>query len=100
LRVDVEPVAVHIYWWMYTSFNVPLLLGRELEVSLTKDSGLGGLIFVIRQHLGLEVDKRDSRLQEVYAWMLAEFDNGRQTSIEWEELEPIVTRFFRTAVTP
>ena len=31
---------------MYAPFNVPDLLGRPLEVSLTKDSGLAGLVFV------------------------------------------------------
>jgi citrate (Re)-synthase len=97
-RAGVHADGLNKFWWMYAPFNVPQLLGRPLEVSLTKDSGLGGLIFVIRQHLGLDVDKHDPRLQEVYAWMLAEFDNGRQTSIEWEELEPIVARSFSVPV--
>jgi isopropylmalate/homocitrate/citramalate synthase len=93
-RAGVHADGLNKFWWMYAPFNVPQLLGRPLEVSLTKDSGLGGLIFVLRQHLGLEVDKHDPRLQDVYAWMMAEFDNGRQTSIEWEELEPIVAHSF------
>ncbi len=97
-RAGVHADGLNKFWWMYAPFNVPHLLGRPLEVSLTKDSGLGGLIFVIRQHLGLDVDKHDPRLQEVYALMLAEFDNGRQTSIEWEELEPIVARSFSVPV--
>src|SRR5262249_55407513 len=97
-RAGVHADGLNKFWWMYTSMNVPLLLGRQIEVSLTKDSGLGGLIFVIRQHLGLEVDKQDTRLQEVYAWMMDEFEEGRQTSIEWEELAPIVARSFSTAV--
>jgi hypothetical protein len=42
----------------------------------------------------LDVPKDDPRLQAVYTWLLAEFDNGRQTSVEWEELEPIVARAF------
>jgi isopropylmalate/homocitrate/citramalate synthase len=97
-RAGVHADGLNKFWWMYAPFNVPELLGRPLEVSLTKDSGLGGLIFVIRQHLGLDVDKHDPRLQAVYAWMMAEFDNGRQTSIEWEELEPIVARSFGAPV--
>ncbi|HEX9035881.1 MAG TPA: hypothetical protein VF808_02725 [Ktedonobacterales bacterium] len=52
-------------------------MGRPLEVSLTKDSGLAGLVFVIRQRLGREVAKDDLRLQAIYAWLTAEFDNGR-----------------------
>jgi hypothetical protein len=27
-------------------------------------------------------------------WLITEFDNGRQTSIEWEELAPVVARYF------
>jgi 2-phosphinomethylmalic acid synthase len=73
---------------------------ETLEVSLTKDSGLAGLVFVIRQRLGLDVAKDDPRLLEVYAWLTTEFDNGRQTSVEWEELEPVVMRAFSPTPTP
>jgi 2-phosphinomethylmalic acid synthase len=96
-RAGVHADGLNKFWWMYAPFDVPHLLGRPLEVSLTKDSGLGGLIFVIRQRLGLDVAKDDPRLQAVYAWLMAEFDNGRQTSVEWEELEPIVARHFAPA---
>lgn len=61
----------------WVSRGVAALLGRPLEVSLTKDSGLAGLVFVIRQRLGREVAKDDLRLQAIYAWLTAEFDNGR-----------------------
>ncbi len=53
-----------------------------------------GLIFVLRQRLGLDLAKDDPRLREVYAWLMDEFDHGRQTSVEWEELAPIVARAF------
>ena len=95
-RAGVHADGLNKFWSMYAPFNVPELLGRPLEVSLTKDSGLGGLVFVIRQHLGLEVEKHDPRLEEVYVWITAQFDGGRQTSIEWEELEPIVAQRFAT----
>lgn len=75
---------------MYAPFNVPALLGRPLEVSLTKDSGVAGLVFLIRQHLGVDLPKDDAGLLEIYQWLTTEFDNGRQTSVEWEEIEPIV----------
>jgi len=39
---------------MYAPFNVPDLLGRPLEMSLTKDSSITGLIFLIKQHIGVE----------------------------------------------
>jgi isopropylmalate/homocitrate/citramalate synthase len=93
-RAGVHADGINKFWWMYAPFDVPALLGRPLEVSLTKDSGLAGLIFVLHQHLGLTVAKDDPRLRTVYDWLLGEFDNGRQTSVEWEELEPIVARAF------
>ncbi|HEX5159004.1 MAG TPA: hypothetical protein VFW17_17475 [Ktedonobacterales bacterium] len=93
-RAGVHADGLNKFWWMYAPFNVPELLGRPLEVSLTKDSGVAGLIFVLRQRLGLDLAKDDPRLREVYAWLLDEFDHGRQTSVEWEELAPVVARVF------
>jgi len=89
-RAGVHADGLNKFWWMYAPFNVPALLGRPLEVSLTKDSGIAGLIFLIKQHLGLDVAKDDPALQAVYAWTVAEFEGGRQTSIEWEEVAPLV----------
>lgn len=93
-RAGIHADGLNKFWWMYAPFNVPALLGRPLEVSLTKDSGLAGLIFLIKQHLGIEVAKDDHDLQALFAWILHEFDAGRQTSIEWEELAPLVERQF------
>jgi 2-phosphinomethylmalic acid synthase len=93
-RAGVHADGLNKFWWMYAPFNVPELLGRPLEVSLTKDSGVAGLIFVLRQRLGLDLAKDDPSLREVYAWLMDEFDHGRQTSVEWEELAPVVARIF------
>ncbi|MCA9906781.1 MAG: pyruvate carboxyltransferase, partial [Anaerolineae bacterium] len=86
-RAGVHADGLNKFWWMYAPFDVPRLIGRPLEVSLTKDSGLAGLIFLIKQHLGVELPKDDPSLLKLHAWMSAEFDAGRQTSIEWEEIE-------------
>jgi 2-phosphinomethylmalic acid synthase len=86
-RAGVHADGLNKFWWMYAPFDVPRLLGRPLEVSLTKDSGAAGLIFMIKQHMGIDVAKDDPALADVYEWMMAEFDGGRQTAIEWEELE-------------
>jgi isopropylmalate/homocitrate/citramalate synthase len=94
-RAGVHADGLNKFWWMYAPFNVPELLGRPLEVSLTKESGIAGLIFLIRQHLGIDVAKDDPGLLVVHEWVTAEFDNGRQTSIEWEEIAPMVTRAMR-----
>ena len=69
--------------------NVPALLGRPLEVSLTKESGLAGLIFLIRQHLGIDLPKDHPSITADYEWVTAQFEHGRQIGIEWEELEPL-----------
>ncbi len=92
-RAGVHADGLNKFSWMYAPFNVPDLLGRPLEVSLTKESGIAGLVFLIRQHLGLDVPKDDEGLLAVHTWVTAEFDGGRQTSIEWEELEPVVARY-------
>ncbi len=89
-RAGVHADGLNKFWWMYAPFNVPVLLGRPLEVSLTKDSGIAGLIFLIKQHLGTDLPKDNPDLLAVNQWITSEFDNGRQTSIEWEELEPLV----------
>jgi 2-phosphinomethylmalic acid synthase len=89
-RAGIHADGLNKFWWMYAPFDVPRLLGRPLEVSLTKDSGLAGLIFLIHQHLNVDLPKDNPGLLKIYDWMIAEFDGGRQTSIEWEELEPIV----------
>jgi len=96
-RAGIHADGLNKFWWMYAPFDVPKLLGRPLEVSLTKDSGMAGLIFVIKQHLGVEPAKDDPGLVAVHDWMIREFDGGRQTAIDWEELEPIVRRHFAGA---
>lgn len=94
-RAGVHADGLNKFWWMYAPFDVPKLLGRPLEVSLTKDSGIAGLIFLIKQHLGIELAKTDSSLLSIQAWTEIEFANGRQTSIEWEELAPVVQRHMK-----
>jgi len=89
-RAGIHADGLNKFWWMYAPFNVPALLGRPLEVSLTKDSGLAGLIFLIRQHLGIDLPKDHPSLIAAYEWVTEQFEHGRQTSIEWEELQPLV----------
>ena len=86
-RAGVHADGLNKFWWMYAPFNVPALLGRPLEVSLTKESGLAGLIFLIRQHLGIDLPKDHPSVIAAYEWVTEQFVQGRQTSIEWEELQ-------------
>ncbi|GGJ26267.1 pyruvate carboxyltransferase [Deinococcus roseus] len=86
-RAGIHADGLNKFWWMYAPFDVPKLLGRPLEVSITKESGLAGLIFVVKQHLGMELSKTDPALLKLAAWVDQEFAAGRQTAIEWEEIE-------------
>jgi isopropylmalate/homocitrate/citramalate synthase len=88
-RAGIHADGLNKFWWMYAPFDVPALLGRPLEVSLTKDSGMAGLIFLIKQHLGVELGKDDPRLHALNDQILQEFAGGRQTGMEWEELQPL-----------
>jgi isopropylmalate/homocitrate/citramalate synthase len=85
-RAGIHADGLNKFWWMYAPFDVPRLLGRPLEVSLTKDSGLAGLIFAAHQRLQDRFAKDDPRVRRAFDWMIQEFDQGRQTAIEWEEI--------------
>lgn len=89
-RAGIHADGLNKFWWMYAPFDVPKLLGRPLEVSLTKESGLAGLIFVIKQHLGVTLAKDDAGLLDIHKHLTGQFDKGRMTSVEWEELGPFV----------
>lgn len=91
-RAGIHADGINKFWWMYAPFDVPKLLGRSLEVSLTKDSGTAGVLFLLKQHLGMELAKRDPRVAEVAAWVDAQFAAGRVTGIDWEELAPVARK--------
>jgi isopropylmalate/homocitrate/citramalate synthase len=90
-RAGIHADGLNKFWSMYAPFDVPRLLGRPLEVSLTKDSGLAGLIFVIRQHTGENLTKDDPVLQRVHQELTAQFDAGRQTAVDWEEVAALLS---------
>jgi isopropylmalate/homocitrate/citramalate synthase len=89
-RAGIHADGLNKFWWMYAPFDVPGLLGRPLEVSLTRDSGLAGLVFLIRQHTGRDLAKDDPDLLRVHGELLAQWDAGRQTAAEWEEVEALL----------
>ena len=85
-RAGIHADGMNKFWWMYAPFDVPALIGRPLEVSLTRDSGLAGLVFLIRRHTGRELAKDDRELVRVHGELTRQFDAGRQTAVEWEEI--------------
>ena len=93
-RAGIHADGLNKFWWMYAPFNAPLLIGRELEVVLTKDSGQAGLLFLLNRRLGTSLSKDDPRFVKIYGWMEEQFAGGRVTPVEWPELEPVVTAVF------
>jgi isopropylmalate/homocitrate/citramalate synthase len=89
-RAGIHADGLNKFWWMYAPFDVSALIGRPLEVSLTRDSGLAGLVFLIRQHTGRELAKDDPELERVHAELTRRFDAGRQTAVEWEEIAALL----------
>jgi isopropylmalate/homocitrate/citramalate synthase len=85
-RAGIHADGLNKFWSMYAPFDVPRLIGRPLEVSLTKDSGLAGLIFAANQNSNEHFAKDDPRVRRAYDWMVQEFDQGRQTAVDWEEI--------------
>jgi 2-phosphinomethylmalic acid synthase len=97
-RAGIHADGLNKFWWMYAPFDVPRLLGRPLEISLTRDSGLAGLVFLVKQRTGLELRKDDPRLRRIHGELMRQFDAGRQTAVEWEELGGLLDSY-GTAVT-
>ncbi len=89
-RAGIHADGLNKFWSMYAPFDVPTLIGRPLEVSLTKDSGIAGLIFLIKQHTGRELPKDDSELRRLHDELAGQFDAGRQTAVEWEEVAQLM----------
>ena len=89
-RAGIHADGLNKFWWMYAPFDVPALLGRPLEVSLTRDSGVAGLVFLIRRHTGRDLAKDDPELLRVHAALTEQFDAGRQTAVEWEEVAELL----------
>jgi isopropylmalate/homocitrate/citramalate synthase len=98
-RAGVHADGLNKFWPMYAPFDVPALLGRPLEVSLTKESGTAGLQFLIRQHLGLDLEKDHPELLALQAEVDRQWAEGRTTGIDWPELEPLARRRLAGAVT-
>lgn len=93
-RAGIHADGLNKFWWMYAPFNAPLLLGRELDVVLTRDSGRGGVLFVLRRHLDPSLAKDDPRVGNVARSVEDQFATGRMNPISWPELEPVVRAAF------
>lgn len=86
-RAGIHADGLNKFWPVYAPFDVPRLLGRPLDLSLTADSGLAGLIFLIKQNTGTELAKEHAGLRALHTGLSAKFAGGRQTAVEWEKIE-------------
>jgi len=95
-RAGIHADGLNKFWWMYAPFDAPRLVGRELEVLLTKDSGQAGLLFLLRRHVDPGLPKDDPRVRRVQEWLDGEFHSGRTAGVGWAELAPVVASEFAT----
>jgi isopropylmalate/homocitrate/citramalate synthase len=75
---------------IYNIFDTAHILNRPVGVRITDRSGIAGVGYWVNQQLakhGLpEVDKRDPRVAEIFAWVEAQYQTGRITAIAPEEM--------------
>jgi len=78
---------------IYNIFDTKALLNRPVRVLVNQSSGAAGITHWANTWFGLQgeraLDKHDSRLQPVLAWVSAEYQGGRSTVIGDEELEQV-----------
>lgn len=70
----------------YTFCDTERVLGRSLDVLLTKESGLGGLAFLVQQRTGRPRAKDDPILRAAWSRLEAEFAAGRTVAYTWDEV--------------
>lgn len=82
---------------IYNIFDTEGILNCPPKVSVTNTSGAAGVAFWINRYfkkLGKpEVSKSDAIVQNVYAWVMKEYDEGRITMISDEELEEQLKKY-------
>ncbi len=76
---------------IYNIFDTGKLLNRRPSVMIGKSSGLAGIAYWINDNYDLPpskaVGKHDKLVEDIKAWIDAEYEGGRQTSLSVSELE-------------
>jgi 2-phosphinomethylmalic acid synthase len=70
----------------YSFCDTEKVLGRSLDALITKESGLGGLAFLVEKKAGVSLAKDDPGLRATWAELEASFRAGRTVAYGWEEL--------------
>ena len=82
---------------IYNIFDTGKLLNRRPSVMIGKSSGLAGIAYWINDNYDLPaaraVGKHDALVEKLKAWIDAEYEGGRQTSLSVHELETKIEEF-------
>ena len=82
---------------IYNIFDTGKLLNRRPSVMIGKSSGLAGIAYWINDNYDLPasraVGKHDPLVEKLKAWIDAEYEGGRQTSLSVHELETKIEEF-------
>lgn len=75
---------------IYNIFDTDRLLNRPLGVLVTDKAGTAGIAHWVNRYLKLSgekrIDKRSEGVQAMYEWVVAQYGDGRTTSLSDEEL--------------
>lgn len=85
---------------IYNPFDTTRLLNRPPGVAITDKSGAAGLLMWMQKHrpdVAAGLDKRDPRLARVLELVMAEYDDGRVTSLADEEVHCLIDEAFARA---
>ena len=86
---------------IYNPFDTARLLNRPPRVAITDRSGGAGLLMWVRDHrpeLAAGLTKQDPRLRRLSETIVAQFSDGRVTSLGDEEVGRLVDEAFQTGV--
>jgi isopropylmalate/homocitrate/citramalate synthase len=78
---------------IYNPFDTTTLLNRPPGVAITDKSGAAGLVMWMQKHrptLADGLSKRDARVARVLDLVMAEYDDGRVTSLADEEVGAMI----------
>ncbi len=82
---------------IYNIFNTEKILGRPISVIISDKSGTAGIAHWVNTNLGLtgekRVDKRHPGVVRIYKKVMAQYEQGRVTSMSQEEMEALARRY-------
>lgn len=82
---------------IYNIFDTTKILDRRPEVLITDKSGTAGICAWINVYFdlekGKEIQKDNTKVKEIYNWVLKEYEEGRITVISDEELIDMVKKY-------